>query len=59
MFFLPKKVMSPFKNTIRATSYVKDRLQEGLHTFIHHESFGGVLLFFLCGFSSAYCKFSI
>ena len=46
MFFLPKKVMSPFKNTIRATSYVKDRLQEGLHTFIHHESFGGVLLFF-------------
>lgn len=46
MFFLPKKVTSPFKNTIRATSYVKDRLQEGLHTFIHHESFGGVLLFF-------------
>ncbi|MDE5602392.1 MAG: Na+/H+ antiporter NhaA [Helicobacter sp.] len=47
MFFsIKKKVANPFKNTIRATSYVKDRLQAGLHTFIHHESFGGVLLFF-------------
>ncbi|PAF51048.1 Na+/H+ antiporter NhaA [Helicobacter sp. 13S00477-4] len=27
-------------------SYVKDRLQKGLHTFISHESFGGLLLFF-------------
>ncbi|PAF43642.1 Na+/H+ antiporter NhaA [Helicobacter sp. 11S02596-1] len=26
--------------------YLKDRLQKGLHTFIGHESFGGLLLFF-------------
>lgn len=29
--------------------YVKDKLQQGLYTFIGHESFGGLLLFFCVG----------
>lgn len=29
--------------------YVKDKLQKGLYTFIGHESFGGLLLFFCVG----------
>ncbi|RAX54006.1 Na+/H+ antiporter NhaA [Helicobacter sp. 16-1353] len=38
--------INSFQNTLRTTQYVKDRLQSGLNTFINHESFGGVLLFF-------------
>ena len=30
---------------ISTTKYVKNKLQRALHTFINHESFGGVLLF--------------
>lgn len=31
------------------STYIKDRLQSGLHSFIKHESFGGILLFFCVG----------
>ncbi|MDE5591387.1 MAG: Na+/H+ antiporter NhaA [Helicobacter sp.] len=43
MFFFTRNNVT---NTIHATHYVRDRLRQGLHTFIHHESFGGILLFF-------------
>ncbi|PAF54034.1 Na+/H+ antiporter NhaA [Helicobacter sp. 13S00482-2] len=34
------------KKSQNSAYYVKNKLQKGLHTFIGHESFGGLLLFF-------------
>lgn len=40
------KVTKEDQKSQSSAYYVKDKLQRGLHTFIGHESFGGLLLFF-------------
>ncbi|WP_095297715.1 Na+/H+ antiporter NhaA [Helicobacter sp. 12S02232-10] len=40
------KIVKEDQKSQNSAHYIKDRLQKGLHTFIGHESFGGLLLFF-------------